>query len=145
MATSLGLSHCVIGVWAPSPLRSWVQEIVRQAGGRSIVAVDEGMNVTALVDDKQVDVLLVDETAVAPDPWELAAQLRSRLPAEAPPPVVLMTSRPTREKLERSLAAGIGSMIAKPFSAQTLISHVARVLPADRARDTDLPDQVFLD
>jgi CheY-like chemotaxis protein len=143
--SSNALVQRVTAIWAPQALRLQVQEIVRQCGGRRVIAFRDDADIAVLVAQMGVDLLLVDENAVDPDPWSLASDLGGLLPAEQLPRIVLMTGEPTRRKLEESLAAGIGSVIAKPFSAQTLMCHVARVLPAGQARSTELPDRVFLD
>lgn len=146
MSTSTGvLLGKVIGLWAPEALRPTIQEVVRQAGGRKVIAIREGADPVEIVLTRDVDILLVDETAVDPDPLALVEGMARRVPTANLPRTALMTSEPTRTKLEASLAAGYGVVIAKPFSARTLISSVTRLMQLDAMRDSELPDRIFLD
>lgn len=138
------LEQKAVLVVAPSRMVEIVQIVVRQAGGRRVVT-GYGKALDDILRRETVGLVLVDEASTEPEPFALAARLETLTAGLHLPMLILMASAPTRRLVNQALAAGIGAVIAKPFSARALMDCVAGAHAAREARRANMVNQVFLD
>lgn len=128
-------------IWAAPKVRKTFHAIAQQAGWRRLALVADERELRQALTGAAV--ALIDEHLPA-DPLDLMARAACGQLGPELPPFILMVSEPTRATVETALSAGFGSVIAKPFSAQTLSAHISRAIAAGGPpvlRD----DQFFID
>ncbi|HUQ41465.1 MAG TPA: response regulator [Candidatus Limnocylindrales bacterium] len=102
-----------------------VRQVLRDAG-YSVATVRHGAAALELVRHISPDLILLDLSMPIMDGWSFVAQYRRIAKPSAR--VVLLTGNPQAAEIARSLDAD--GFIAKPFDIASLVSVVARELPA---------------
>ncbi|WP_168929613.1 response regulator [Nocardioides sp. GY 10127] len=96
---------------------------LRRQGGHEVVTAGDGLEALTVLAEEPVDAVVLDWSMPRLDGLGLCARIREdeRL---AHLPLVMVTAMPDHEP---ALAAGIDTVIRKPFDSATLLSAVASV------------------
>ena len=108
-------------------MRKLVSFTLRTAGFDVIEAAD-GVEGIAVVQSRQVDLIISDVNMPRMDGIEFTRQARL-LPGGRSVPIVILTTESDAEKKNRARAAGATGWIVKPFQQEQLLDVVARLLP----------------
>lgn len=98
---------------------------LERAGHHVLLAAD-GVKALERIDADRPDVVVLDVMMPALDGWGVLDRLRTHT---APPPVVVVSAKSTREDIDRALASGAAAYLAKPFDSDRLVAVVASLLP----------------
>src|SRR5437764_2932801 len=103
-------------------------EALRRLGHR-VTPASNGEDALRQLRNQKFDLVLLDIQMPGVDGLEVARRFRA---AEQPPrtPIIALTAHTTREMRERCLAAGFGSVLAKPVSRQALAAVLRGSSPA---------------
>lgn len=74
------------------------------------------------------DLVLLDITMPVMDGIEMLGKLRAD-PATSAVPVIMLTAEGQKSTAEQALALGSSGYLMKPFSNDTLIQHVLKIVP----------------
>lgn len=111
-----------------SPLMlSGVSEVLRSAGFEVLEASD-GLEALDQLEKSRVHLLITDLNMPRLDGIELTRRVRA-LPQYRFLPILMLSSETRSEMVAEARNAGASGWIAKPFSAERLVSLVRRVLP----------------
>ncbi len=100
--------------------------IMKDAGYAVQTAID-GLEAVALLEKLVPDVILVDMEMPRMNGLELTAHVRGSA-ATKKVPVIMITSRSTEKHRKQGSAAGVDAYLVKPFSEDTLLEHVNRLV-----------------
>ena len=103
---------------------------LKKAGYR-VIAVSNGAELLARVEQERPDIVLLDWMMPELDGPATCARLHEN-PATAGIPIVFMTAKSQGFEIERGLSLGAAGYIVKPFDALTLGDELRRIL-GDRA------------
>jgi CheY-like chemotaxis protein len=120
-----GHSRKVLVVDDDDQLADVVRQVLRDAG-YSVATVRHGAAALELVKHISPDLILLDLSMPIMDGWSFVTQYR-RI-AKSGARVVLLTGNPQAAEIARTLQAD--GYITKPFDIASLVSVVARELPA---------------
>jgi len=81
----------------------------------------------AALEDEEVALVLLDVAMPGMDGIELCRQI-SGDPKTRDVPIIVVSARPGRDVVERSLQAGAREFVRKPFENQELIGRIRRLL-----------------
>jgi signal transduction histidine kinase/CheY-like chemotaxis protein/HPt (histidine-containing phosphotransfer) domain-containing protein len=96
--------------------------------GHTAVAVGNGLEALAALDDIDYDAVLMDCQMPEMDGYEAAAIIRGRRRTRKLP-IIAMTAHAMAGDRERCLAAGMDDYITKPFKVEQLAAALSRIAP----------------
>lgn len=108
-----------------------VVERFLDALGQQAVCAPDIHNALRLLQERPIDLALIDMNLPDGDGRELLARLRA-LPAHAHTPAVLMSAHIPRREVDALLEAGFAAFLSKPFSRQRLRTLLAELLAGGR-------------
>jgi signal transduction histidine kinase/CheY-like chemotaxis protein len=113
--------------------RMVAEAMLDQAGCR-VLHAETGADALAVLERERIDLVLMDCQMPVMDGFEATRRIRAaehaRGEGAARIPIVALTANAIQGDRERCLAAGMDDYLAKPFSQASLISVLARWLPA---------------
>ncbi len=125
---------CVLVADDDVNLRRILSLFLRNAGYQTLEAADGGQALD-LVRSRHPDAVVLDVMMPVMDGFSLC-----RLIKEAPDtraiPVVICTAKNLKEDLVTAIRAGAEDYIVKPFTKETVLSKIGKVIEARRARTT---------
>ena len=89
-----------------------------EGAGHQVLLAADGMRALERIDSDLPDVVVLDG-------WGVLEALQTR---GDPPPVLVVSAKSSTTDVDHALSMGAAGYIAKPFSAPTLLSEVARLL-----------------
>ncbi|MEV5439575.1 response regulator [Streptomyces sp. NPDC052682] len=95
--------------------------------GHEVTAVEDGLQALQALEEKAVDIALLDIRMPGMSGLDVCRQLRAA-PRTAALPILLITARSQEGDVEAGFAAGADDYITKPFSPRELSSRVEAVL-----------------
>lgn len=101
--------------------------------GFAVETADNGLEAIAKARELKPDVILMDLSLPVLDGWE-ATRLLKADPATAPIKVIALSAHAMAAEESRATAAGCDGFIAKPCLPETVVTELARHLPAAPAR-----------
>ena len=119
--------------------RKIVGSMLKGMGFDDIVAAETGLEALDIMRQAKIDLLLTNWNMPGMDGVELVRQVR-RMSDYAHLPVLMFTSRASRQDVVKALKAGVDDYVRKPFSPSQLKSHIDEVLHERTQRQID---QVF--
>jgi PAS domain S-box-containing protein len=99
-----------------------------EAFGYEVMAVSNGLEALAVLEESEYDLILMDCQMPEMDGYETARRLRERAGGGPRQPIVALTAHAIKEDLERCLEAGMDDYITKPFHPDTLRRTVEKWL-----------------
>jgi signal transduction histidine kinase/CheY-like chemotaxis protein len=103
------------------PINQLVAVRQLEALGYEVMAVSNGIEALAVLEESDYDLLLMDCQMPEMDGYETARRLRRRLGEKGSRlPIVALTAHALKEDLERCLQAGMDDYITKPFHPDAL-------------------------
>jgi len=94
----------------------------------------------ALIEEKDIDLLIADLKMPGMDGMELIRRVRAQNPSVA---IVVITGYPSQETLQETLQYGIVDYLPKPFSPELLLDVTDKAIKAVKAKKTEeLPVEV---
>lgn len=109
-------------------VRKMVSFTLRGAGHQVLEAAD-GTDALALLQSRQVDLVITDVNMPRMNGIDLTRQLRG-LSHMAKTPIILLTTESESSKKAEGRAAGATGWIVKPFTQEQLLALIAKVLPS---------------
>lgn len=116
----------------PTNLR--LLEAVLAPHGYDIVTATSGKDALAVLEDRDVDVVLLDIVMPELDGYEVCRRIRSS-ERTTYLPVVMLTASGTQQRLD-ALQAGADDFVTKPFDRSELLARVASLARIKRYQDT---------
>jgi PAS domain S-box-containing protein len=107
--------------------------------GHTAVAVANGLEALAALDEIDYDAVLMDCQMPEMDGYEAATILRRRRKSRNLP-IIAMTANAMAGDQERCLQAGMDDYIAKPFKVEHLAEVLSRIPPAARAGERSVDE-----
>lgn len=100
---------------------------LNRLGARQILLANNGLEALKTLNARRVNVILSDWSMPVMDGLELLRQVRAdkRL---ATLPFIMITAECEREQIAQAIAAGVSSILIKPYTAQDLAQHIARAM-----------------
>jgi signal transduction histidine kinase/HD-like signal output (HDOD) protein/CheY-like chemotaxis protein len=93
--------------------------------GYKVETAENGLTALKLLNDKQVDLLLLDMRMPVKDGLGLLDEIKERLPQL---PVIIVTGLASNEEVQEALERGAFSCLRKPFEIDTLVEEVDKAL-----------------
>jgi len=112
---------------SPTFLTLLEEELKRE--GYGVYAVENGEEALEIINNQQVDCIVIDLVMPGMDGIELCKRIKGH-PQTRAVPVFVVSARPGREVVDRSLAAGAEDFIRKPFENEELMDRIRRLLGA---------------
>jgi len=119
------MAHILIVEDAPD--NRTIAELILQSAGHTVVSVGDGASAVGVAIITQPDAILMDLSLPRLDGWEATRRLKSN-PATCDIPVIAFTAHILPSDLERALAAGCATVIAKPFEIDVFLEQIATLL-----------------
>jgi two-component system chemotaxis response regulator CheY len=107
-------------------LRQMVNVVLR-GGGYAVVEAKDGVDALALLEGRDLHLILTDINMPRMDGLELTRQVRA-MPQHKFVPIVLLTTESHPEKKQEGKAAGATGWIVKPFTPDQLLAVVKKVV-----------------
>lgn len=95
-----------------------------QIKGYTVLEASNGLECLAVLDRKQVDLVLLDVMMPHLDGWETLRRIRTRSDL----PVIMLTARGEEEDELQGFSIGADEYIAKPFSLKILLARIEAIL-----------------
>ena len=121
------MKRTILAVDDALTMRKLVSFTLRTAGFEVIEAAD-GVEGLAVVQSRQLDLIISDVNMPRMDGIEFTRQARLS-PRGRSVPIVILTTESDAEKKNRARAAGATGWIVKPFQQEQLLAVVGRLLP----------------
>ena len=116
---------------------NWLKEILSRNGFR-VKGVYTGEDALRAVEEEPPDLILLDLKLPGIDGYEVLRRLRARKETRHIP-VIIITASPVDKEKTRVKVLGMGAkrLLVKPFSAETLVNEIKRVItePWETARE----------
>lgn len=106
--------------------RELVRAILRSTGFTELAQAENGAAAIDYIDHNQVDLVVCDWNMPVVTGLEVLKAVRDRH-AMKNIPFIMLTAEAYRESLTAAVQAGVSDYIAKPFTADTLLSKISRV------------------
>ena len=121
-----------------APDNRTIAELILIDAGHSVMSVGDGASALSVAASLQPDVILMDLSLPRLDGWEATRRLKQN-PATSTIPVIAFTAHALPNDLDRALAAGCDSVIAKPFEIDFFLKQIDRVIvqPLERSRGNE--------
>lgn len=100
---------------------------ILERSGYDVVAVSDGAQALASVDERQPDLAVLDITMPEIDGLEVLRRLRADTRTSGLP-VVLLSAQAQEADVDRGFATGASAYLKKPFSPRELTERVADLL-----------------
>jgi CheY-like chemotaxis protein len=88
--------------------------------GHHVIEAESGEAALEAMSDKEIDFVLMDLRMPGMDGFETVRRYRSSTKHLPQVPIVALTSQNTQDCRDRSIAAGINALIAKPFDVSSI-------------------------
>lgn len=109
-------------------MRSTIRQMCRTFGFAEILEASDGSEALELMRHSHVDVILCDWMTEPLDGFDFTRLIRTAADSPDPfVPVIMLTSRTEKENVTRARDVGVTEFLAKPLSAQTLLSRLVYV------------------
>ena len=118
-------------------IRALIQMLL-EAAGHDVIAVNDGRAVVAQAREARPDLILMDLSLPILSGWEATRQIRVE-PYGAGIPILAVTAHAMQGDRERALAAGCDGFIPKPINEATFATRVASYLGTRSAAPVEPP------
>ena len=110
-----------------SMTRTLVKAILRGAGFAEILLAENGQEAVRVMNEEKIGLVVCDWNMPGFTGLEVLKAVRSD-PKFKNLPFLMLTAEAYRENVEAAVQAGVNDYVIKPFTAETLLDKVARVL-----------------
>ena len=118
-------------------IRRIVRDMLQRTGIRRVQEAVDGAEALGRVAEGKPDLLILDWDLAILSGEEVIRLIRNAETSPAPTtPLILMMSRPQKDRVERAVRLGVNEVIAKPFSPKTLWSRLDEVINRPRPYET---------
>jgi two-component system chemotaxis response regulator CheY len=118
-------------------IRRIVRDMLQRTGIRRVQEAVDGAEALGCVAEGKPDLLILDWDLAILSGEEVIRLIRNAETSPAPTtPLILMMSRPQKDRVERAVRLGVNEVIAKPFSPKTLWSRLDEVINRPRPYET---------
>ncbi len=101
--------------------------------GYRVLEAEDGLQVLSVMEQKKVDLILLDVMMPRMDGWETCRRIRRRSQV----PVIMLTARSEEEDELQGFSLGVDEYITKPFSLKVLAARIEAVLRRGESVPTD--------
>ncbi len=105
-----------------------LESLLARWGCSKVTSTTDSSRAVALCEELDPDILLLDLQMPAPDGFAVMEMLRSRMEAEVPLPVLVLTADVSLEVKHRALEVGAGDFITKPFDPTEVRLRVGNLI-----------------
>lgn len=114
-------------------VRRIVRDMLQRSGIRRIQEAVDGAEALGCMAEARPDLVILDWDLAILSGEEVIRLIRNADTSPAPTvPLILMMSRPQKDRVERAVRLGVNEVIAKPFSPKTLWSRLDEVINRPR-------------
>ncbi len=115
-------------------IRRLVKDFLNKAGHIVIEAGDGEEAINRFMDDKNIDLIILDVMMPKFDGWEVLESIReySRIP------VIMLTARAEEQDELKGFRLGVDEYITKPFSPKILVARVEALLRRTHANESEV-------
>ena len=137
--TKADFSRLNILVIDDSPfVRRLVEEILTDFGVGKVSTAESAEKAFAEMESNCPDLVICDWQMYPEDGLSVLRKLRQELATRYPRmPFIMLTGHSGTEDVSAAIGEGANSYIVKPFSAQTLMNHILKVIAADKGNTDD--------
>jgi two-component system chemotaxis response regulator CheY len=137
--TKADFSRLNILVIDDSPfVRRLVEEILTGFGVGKVSTAESAEKAFAEMESNCPDLVICDWQMYPEDGLSVLRKLRQELATRYPRmPFIMLTGHSGTEDVSAAIGEGANSYIVKPFSAQTLMNHILKVIAADKGNTDD--------
>jgi DNA-binding NarL/FixJ family response regulator len=110
-----------------------VRSILKAFGFRRILEAENPADAFELMRTAPIDLVITDLAMKPIDGVEFARMLRTS--SDSPNPyvaIIMMTGHSDRARVRLARDAGVNSFLVKPLSAQSMLTHINKVIADDR-------------
>ena len=104
-----------------------IAELILQSAGHTVTSVGDGASAVKAAANSHPDAILMDLSLPRLDGWEATRRLKAN-PSTCDIPVIAFTAHTLPSDLERALAAGCATVIAKPFEIDFFLAQIDALL-----------------
>ena len=119
------MAHILIVEDAPD--NRTIAELILQSAGHTVISIGDGASAVSIAASIRPDAILMDLSLPQLDGWEATRRLKAN-PATCDIPVIAFTAHILPSDLERALAAGCETVIAKPFEIDVFLAQIDALL-----------------
>jgi len=132
--TKVDFSQLNILVIDDSPfVRKLVEEVLTSFGVGGIFSTDSADKAFAQMEANCPDLIICDWQMHPVDGLTFLRKLRQDFAARYPAiPFIMLTGHSANEDVSKAIGEGANSYIVKPFSAQTLMNHLLKVIVSEK-------------
>ena len=105
-----------------------ILSLLTELGWTKVTVVTSGKQALKVLEKKPFDVVLMDNNMPEMDGVEVLAEMKKSQLASTPK-VIMITADCSAAVVQAAVASGASDFVCKPFSAQTLLAKVQRLLP----------------
>ncbi len=115
-------------------VRRLLQELLISFGVGKVILAEDGAHAFALMQTNSPDVIICDWQMYPVDGLQILRKLRLDVSSRfARIPFIMLTGHSGNDDVATAIGEGADSYIVKPFSSATLMSHLLKVIMADRS------------
>jgi CheY-like chemotaxis protein len=119
-------------------VRRLVEEILTGFGVGKVTSVESAEKAFAQMENDCPDLVICDWQMYPEDGLSVLRKLRQELATRYPRmPFIMLTGHNGPDDVSAAMGEGANSYIVKPFSAQTLMNHILKVIAADKGHIDD--------
>jgi two-component system chemotaxis response regulator CheY len=119
-------------------VRRLVEEILTGFGVGKVSTAESAEKAFAEMESNCPDLVICDWQMYPEDGLSVLRKLRQELATRYPRmPFIMLTGHSGTEDVSAAIGEGANSYIVKPFSAQTLMNHILKVIAADKGNTDD--------
>ena len=96
--------------------------------GYDVISVADGGSAIQVLDEKPVDVVLLDVMMPVKSGYEVVQHLRASAAADTP--VIMVTAKSSDDDVWEGWRVGIDSYVTKPYDVELLVAEMERVTAA---------------
>lgn len=108
-------------------IRSAMVRFLRENGYTTVHTAGDGQEALGVLRNEQVDLVVSDWDMPNVSGLDLLKRVRSMAPTKGIP-FLMVTMKGTKQEILDAIQAGVSDYMVKPFSAQTLINKVNKIL-----------------
>jgi PAS domain S-box-containing protein len=105
-----------------------LRQILEQDGYRAIESTTDPLEAIRLFGEFHPDLVVLDLVMPGLSGWKVLAGLRAIMRADAPLPILVVTSDRRAETRREALRGGASDFVAKPFDPAEILSHIKNLL-----------------
>jgi CheY-like chemotaxis protein len=116
------VNHRILAVDDDEVMRSAMKRVL-EAEGYEVIAVEDGLELSKILENSSFDLILLDINLPWVDGYELCTLLKKH-PSLRHVPLIMVSGNKDEESIERGFSVGCDNYITKPFE----VDHISEVI-----------------